>query len=287
MDTVQLETFLLLSKLKNFTRTAEHLFVAQSTVTNRINELEQELGQTLFSRERKRVELTEAGNHFLTYAHRILELENSAKKELNTSSLYQSQLRIGTTNTMYECFIQKAASQFIQEDTSVSASISLGHSLDLLRKLQDGVLDIAFTYLPLKKPGYICKALHTEDLLLVTRSDHKEYTGGIHRSDLPNTYYLFCNFALQEVGQFIRELFPEYYQFPFEIDNSTKLPRYILEGLGYTFLPHSLVKDYLNQGKMSSIDLLDFEPPRITGYYILKEETESVITFLSMLEKMK
>ena len=45
MNTTSLETFLTLSKILNFTKASEALFVAQSTVTNRIAELEKELGQ--------------------------------------------------------------------------------------------------------------------------------------------------------------------------------------------------------------------------------------------------
>lgn len=44
MDIENLKTFLILANTKNFTRTANQIFVAQSTITNRIHELERELG---------------------------------------------------------------------------------------------------------------------------------------------------------------------------------------------------------------------------------------------------
>ena len=47
MDTTTLRTFIALAQIKNFTKTAQQLFVAQSTVTNRIRDLEMELGQVL------------------------------------------------------------------------------------------------------------------------------------------------------------------------------------------------------------------------------------------------
>ena len=73
MNTEELKTFIYLSKVKNFTLAAEQLFIAQSTVTNRISELEKEVGKRLFSRGSKTVTLTEAGEIFLRYAERILE----------------------------------------------------------------------------------------------------------------------------------------------------------------------------------------------------------------------
>lgn len=68
MNTETLRTFIAAAQIKNFTKTAEHLFIAQSTVTNRIVDLESEIGKPLFTRKHKQIELTEAGLQFLDYA---------------------------------------------------------------------------------------------------------------------------------------------------------------------------------------------------------------------------
>ena len=54
MDIEALNTFLTLANTKNYTRTAAQLFVAQSTVTNRIHELEKELNIALFTQQPQR-----------------------------------------------------------------------------------------------------------------------------------------------------------------------------------------------------------------------------------------
>ncbi len=87
MNTDMLQTFLLLAELKNYTHTANQLFVAQSTVTNRIQELEAELGNPLFIRNRKQLRLTEQGERFLSYARRIVELMKSLTACLTTKLL--------------------------------------------------------------------------------------------------------------------------------------------------------------------------------------------------------
>ena len=58
MDIESIRTFLILADTKNYTKTADQLFVAQSTVTNRIMELERELGARLYERTNRRVFLT-------------------------------------------------------------------------------------------------------------------------------------------------------------------------------------------------------------------------------------
>ena len=58
MDTETLRTFVALSSYRNYTKTADALFVAQSTVTNRILELEKEVGRPLLARTKRSVTLT-------------------------------------------------------------------------------------------------------------------------------------------------------------------------------------------------------------------------------------
>lgn len=88
MDTTTLRTFITLAEIKNFTKTAQQLFVAQSTVTNRIRDLETELGVALFIRNHKQVDLTPAGLKFLEYAQRFIELETAVLQDVQASPTY-------------------------------------------------------------------------------------------------------------------------------------------------------------------------------------------------------
>lgn len=95
MDTNTLRTFIALAQIKNFTKTAQQLFVAQSTVTNRIHDLETELGKELFVRTHKQVDLTPAGEKFLEYAQRFIDLEISAFQDLQSPTAYAQKIHIG------------------------------------------------------------------------------------------------------------------------------------------------------------------------------------------------
>ena len=89
-----IRTFIALAEIRNFTKTAEQLFVAQSTVTNRIRDLEEELGKPLFIRNRKQIELTPAGEKFLDYAQRFIQLESTVLQEMHGSTLFSRKIRI-------------------------------------------------------------------------------------------------------------------------------------------------------------------------------------------------
>ncbi len=72
------------------------------------------------------------------------------------------------------------------------------------------------------------------------------------------------------MGLYIQDLFPRHHRFPLEIDNSTKLPQYVADGIGYTFLPKSLIEEDLAEKRLRAIPLLDFEPPKVDSYYITR-----------------
>jgi len=268
MDIQNLKTFILLAQRRNFTQTAEELFVAQSTVTNRIAELEKQLGKRLLNRDRRQVELTQEGELFLSYAKRIVELQEVAFQKVNAVSGYKSKLRIGTTNTIYETVLSKELITYRSSNSDITMKIILGHSSELLQQLQDGIIDVAYTYIPLHKNGYQCELYHEDQLILVTDYQNVEFEHGILKSQLIGIDYLMCNFMLQGIGEFIRELFPPYYQFSLEMDNSTKLIPYLLGGKCYSFLPKKLVEEYVKEKSLRHIPLIDFETPIINSYCI-------------------
>lgn len=274
MDSQTLKTFLTLANVKNFTQTARLMYIAQSTVTNRIAELEREVGKPLFIRSKKNISLTREGLIFLDYARRILDLQELSIRELNSPAFSRTPLRIGTTNTIYECYLAPVLLEMLKKDSRYAVNLVISHSVSLLQSLQDGLLDLVFTYERLQKAGYRCHRFRTDKLLLVASPANARMQPAVRKEELPGLNYLFCNFALQEVGQFIRELFPPFYQFPFEIDNSTKLVQYLQEGIGCSFLPEGLVQPYLEDGSLQAIRLIDFEAPRISCYQCFPEGRE-------------
>lgn len=275
MDSKTLETFITLAKTRNFTQTADALFLAQSTVTKRIAELERELEHTLFVRTNKTVELTDQGEIFLSYAKRILELEKSSIQKLNTHQCYEKHLKIGTTNALYEAYLVDLISAYTKKEGH-AVTVKVGHSNELLLQLQDGLLDVVYSFLPFKKKGYICKPFHSDSMVLVTNYDDLTFAKGITKQDLLNINYLMCNFTIQQVGSYIRELFPVYQQFKFEIDNSTKLLQYLLASNGYSFFPEKMVLPYIKDQKLRKIPLLDFDAPTVTSYVIAKEDVTTL-----------
>ena len=271
MNSEELKTFIFLSKVKNFTLVAEQLQVAQSTVTNRISELEKEVGKRLFSRGSKAVKLTEEGEIFLRYAERILELQDSSIEEMNAVSAHRRKFYIGAINATYELYVKKLVDQALKDNSETSVKIMLGHSLDLIRHLQDNVLDMVFSAVSLKRSGYCCDTYAVDRLALVCGKGMNAYPRGIKQDQLAKLPYLMCDFNLSEAGEFIRSLFPKNHIFKLEVDNTSKLFHYLESGVGYTFLPYNMVEDRIKNGTLEEVSLIGFEAPEITTYLIYRQ----------------
>lgn len=96
---------------------------------------------------------------FLNYAKRLLELEETAIEQINSSDFSRKLLRFGTTNSIYENYLFPIIRSVLSNDLNTSTKIIINHSFEILAFLQDGLIDIAFTYVPFNKRGYICTPL--------------------------------------------------------------------------------------------------------------------------------
>lgn len=268
MDIEALKTFIVLAKTKNFTRSASQLFVAQSTVTNRINELEKELQITLFSRNNRSVELTLEGEQFLIYAENVINLTNSSLAEICSIKKYEDHVRIGSADSIYAIHLAQPILNYKNTHANDSIKISIGTSSNLLEQLQNNILDIVFSYLPLNKSEFGCEIFRQDPLVLVTDYKNDRYKDGITRRQLLQENYLMCNFALQDVGQFIRNIFPKYHEFPLEIDDCSKIIPFVLNMDNYTFIPKNMADSYIEKKQLREIRLLDINTPIINSYII-------------------
>lgn len=268
MDIENLKTFLVLANTKNFTRAANQIFVAQSTITNRINELEKEIGVSLFDRTNRSVELTPEGEHFREYAKTVVDLTNSSLSELSSLHKYKNLIKIGAADSIYETHLAPLIIEYQKNHPEDSLKMTIGLTANLLDELQNNILDVVFTYLPLHKAHFFCQLFHQDPLILVTDINNTKYKNGISKLELQQENYLMCNFALQDVGHFIRNLFPNYHQFALEIDDCAKIIPFLFCSENYTFLPEALATPYIKSKQLMAVPLKDFDIPKINNYII-------------------
>lgn len=167
MDTELARTFLTVVAAGNFGKAAERLFVTQSTVSSRIQSLEDQLGCRLFVRNRAGTTLTAAGRQFQKHAVNLTRTVEQARQDVGVPRGYRASLTVGARFGIWEGLLLRwlPAMRATMPDIAVVAEI--GFSEDLMLGLVDGHIDIGVMYTPQSRPGLHVEPLFEEELILV------------------------------------------------------------------------------------------------------------------------
>ena len=140
-----LHYFWAVAKEGNLTRAAAQLHVSQSALSTQIKQLEDQLGQALFTREGRVLHLTEAGRVALTYADTIFETGNELTALLRDGKRLERQvLRIGGVATLSRNFQENFVKPLLKR-SDVELVIQSGSLDDLLTRLAVHNLDVVLS----------------------------------------------------------------------------------------------------------------------------------------------
>ncbi|MGW5852330.1 LysR family transcriptional regulator [Streptomyces sp. NPDC055254] len=181
MQFQQLLYFVAVAETRHFTRAAERVHVAQPSLSQQIKALERELGAELFSRARGNITLTDAGEALLPLARRILADADTARLEVQElAQLRRGRVRLGATPSVCTGLLPEVLRAFHTAHPGIELLIEESGSLDLVRELARGALDLALIALPLppSAPALTTVELLTEDLVVVSAADRPAPGGG-------------------------------------------------------------------------------------------------------------
>ena len=172
MDIDQIRTFLAITAHGSFLEAARQLHVTQSTVSARMQRLEDELGARLFNRSRAGASLSHAGRRFLDYGKRLVLTAEQARDEVGLPERYRASIRIGGRIALWEGFLPQWVGWMRRRANDVVIRSEIGFEEDLMHRLIEGTLDIGLMYTPTQSPGLVVEHLFDETLVLVsTRPD--------------------------------------------------------------------------------------------------------------------
>lgn len=142
MDLSSIDIFLAVASDRSVTKAAKAVGRVPSNVTTRIQQLEEDLGVSLFSRDGKKMTLTREGETFLSYANRLKALALEARQAVRPLSP-SGTLRVGTMESTAASRLPAALTQFNQMWPDVSLHLTMGASRDLTHDVLSDVLDCA------------------------------------------------------------------------------------------------------------------------------------------------
>jgi DNA-binding transcriptional LysR family regulator len=168
MDTELARTFLAVIAAGSFVDAAQRLHVTQSTVSSRIQRLEEQLGAELFVRNKLGTTLTPSGRQFQRYAALLTRTVEQARQEIGIVSGFRATLTVGGRIGLWEDLLLRWLPIFSKLAPDIAVRALIGFEPELMDALIEGRADIGVMYTPTSRPGLTVELLLEERLVMVS-----------------------------------------------------------------------------------------------------------------------
>lgn len=270
MDIELARTFLEVMSAGSFCGAAERLHVSQTTVTARVQSLEETVACQLFVRNRSGARLTVEGERFVAYATTLVQTWECAKAEMKLPRGRESRLRIGAETSLWNPVLSNWVSWLQQSCPSVAVNTDVSDAKTLLTKLEKGFLDAAIVHRPNYFSGFMVEQLLEEKLVHV---------------QVPNKFTpnLFVDWGPEFKAQYDAAL-PQPRQAAFTFNLGPLALRVMLDGGGNGYFRTRVVEPHLRSGELERVaDSPEFTHP----VYLVYRSTDSCSELSAALEGLR
>ncbi|WP_137391949.1 LysR substrate-binding domain-containing protein [Rhodoligotrophos defluvii] len=146
-DMDALRTMVVGIEMGSFARAASYLGRSQSAVSMQLKKLEEQANQPLFRRQGRGLVTTEAGEALLTYARRIIALNDEAALSLGATT-GEAAVRMGIPQDFFDDLMPEAFLRFSRHMPGVHLEVRAGRNHALEEEVRAGRIDVAFAYFP-------------------------------------------------------------------------------------------------------------------------------------------
>ena len=168
-----IQAFLALAEVKNFTRAAARCHLSQPAFSALIKALEASVGLQLFDRSTRHVLLTPEGERFLLSAQRIAaELEDCAKAMRDTAQLARGHVAVALLPSLAAGWLPPVLAQFMARHPGVDLALLDVLSEPCIAAVAHGEADFALAAIRADTPDLQAEPFCSDDFHLVCREDH-------------------------------------------------------------------------------------------------------------------
>ncbi|MGE6357867.1 cidABC operon transcriptional activator CidR [Staphylococcus capitis] len=294
MEIKQIKYFVEVVRQGGMTQASEHLYIAQSTISKAIKNIENEYDITLFDRSQKQIKLTDIGQTFYDNSLEILALFEKLSLEMNdVVNVQKGHIKIGLSPMMNVQMFTNALNQFHKLYPNVTYEVIEGGGKIVENLTANDDVDIGITTLPVDHSLFHSVSLYNEELLLVVSNDH-------HLSDMEKVDLAELKneeFVLFHDDYYLKDQIIENCKrigfYPKTVANISQISfiaNLIQQGIGISIVPESLVR--LMGDNVTSIQLENVELSWHLGAIWRKDAylnyvTRQWIDFISTLQPIK
>lgn len=175
MDLTQLEIFRVIAEQGSVTAAAERLHRVPSNISTRLRQLEEELDTKLFTREKLRLHITDAGKTLLDYACRILVLTEEARQRVSDQQP-AGIFTLGAIESAATVHLPPLITRYHQTWSDVELDLSTGPSGDMIDGLLAGSYSAIFIDGPPKPPRLEGVSVFPEEMVIISALSHQPVT---------------------------------------------------------------------------------------------------------------
>ncbi len=285
------ETFLVLSKLGSFTKTAQYLHITQPAVSQHIKYLEEYYGGKLFYYEGKSLMLTERGKLLNDFAITMSSDSQRIKELLCNKNIQNLPLRFGATLSIGEYIMPKILSKLIKKHVNLKITMLVDNTQVLLEKLRDGRINFVFLEGFFDKSKYDSEVFSVENFIPICSPKFPLANKTITFNEIFNHRLI-----IRENGSGTRRIFEqillehnstlENFQNIAVVGNMNAIKQLVLNSLGITFLYKAVVEDELLNNEICEINIDQFAAKRDFSFVFLKNSLNKV-EYLNWLKFFK
>ncbi len=258
MDLDQIHTFLEIVRLKSFSKAAQTCFRTQPAISAQIRQLEQELNASLFERLGTRIQLTPAGKIFCEYAEQILDLRRRAQDAINElERVPRGELVIAANEATCIYVLPTVFSSFKKRFPNVQLLVDRSYGRHVVEAVLDNLADFGFTQLPVQEKKLQVVEVYQDEIRLLAPAGHPlaERASVSARDVVPFPLLLPKGGATRsKLNQWLEPVEDEL-QISMELDSTEMIKRFVLAGMGVSFMAASHFREGVDAGQFVSLAL--------------------------------
>lgn len=288
------KVFYSVAKNKNITKASRELMISQPGVSKSIKNLEEQIGCTLFIRNKRGVLLTEEGTLLYNELKQAFEIvDNAEHKLLEVLNLESGILSIGVSSSLTREYLLSYIKKFHQKFPKIKIRIHTDITASLISKLRNGLIDFIILNLPFSIPHdcEVKKLMEVHDCFVASKNyiDLKNKVVSLEEfnhyplillSKGSNTRTFLDDFTIKYGVDLIPEM---------ELASYSLVSEFTKIGLGIGYVTKEFVKKELKTGELFEIKTHQVIPPRYIGALYLKNKLFSRATqeFFEILKETK
>ena len=212
MELRHLRYFVAVVEEQSFTKAAEKLFIAQPPLSRQIQNLESELGISLFERGSRPLKTTEAGQFFYQHAVKLLSNAEEVKTMTKRIGLIEKTVTMGFVGSLLYGLLPKIVYMFRRQQPRLKIELVEMSTKDQIQALKEGRIDVGFGRLKISDPAVRRVLLREEPLMLAVHTSHSlADSKGTYFADIEDeNLFLYPSHPKPNFSTQVRNLFSEH-----------------------------------------------------------------------------